>query len=69
MDNTNWDELEDFDDNDLSQKTAKKAKSKERKRKFREIEMIKEKHSLRRELSELDDLYSDSESRLNSVFN
>lgn len=59
MANNDWNKFDDLDDDDLNQKLSKEAKSKYRKRKFREIEMIKEKHRLGRELSELDDSFFD----------
>ncbi|NQY65716.1 MAG: DUF3545 family protein [Alteromonadaceae bacterium] len=67
MDNDNWNEDDELLDDDLSQKNVRKLKGKDRKRKFREIEKIKEKQRLRRELSEINDAYFESD--LNALFN
>ena len=66
MNNKSWNDYNDFDDDDVSPQITKKVKTKERKRKWREIETIKEKQRLYRELSEFNN--SNLESDFIAVF-
>ena len=56
MNNKSWNDYNDFENDDFTPQIAKKTNTKERKRKWREIEIIKEKQRLYIELSDFNNI-------------